>query len=175
MRAFWPSIAAGLCLAFGSTSTSAEVVPGDLMVAARALGFLEHPPTGEVTVGIVYEPSNARSNQEAEALQKMFGSGLKSGDLTLKPVLVKLDDVGRADVGVVFLTEGVGAAAMKVAEATRTKHILCITTDTAQVQSGACVMSVHSEPKTAIQVNRAAAAASGAVFTSVFRMMITEF
>ena len=153
----------------------ADVTAKDVQVMARALGFTEKPPTGEVNIGIVFAPGNAQSAKEATDLQAMLGSGLKAGNLTLKPVMVKIDEIGAAgDVGAFLLTEGVGADASKLAAATKAKQKPCITTDIPQVQSGACVMGIKSEPKVEIIVNKAAAADSGIGFAASFRMMITE-
>jgi hypothetical protein len=169
-----------LCLApfviaaFAASPARADVTAKDVQVMARALGFTEKPPTGDVTVGIVYQPSNPQSAKEAEDLQKMLGDGLKAGALVLKPLLIKIDDAAGADVGVFLLTEGVGADAAKLAAASKAKHKACITVDLPQVQNGSCAMGVKSEPKVEITVNGTLAADSGIVFAASFRMMIIE-
>lgn len=152
----------------------ADVTPKDLQVMARALGFTDKPPTGEVTIGIVYAPGNPQSAKEADDLQKLMGDGLKAGAVVLKPKLVKIDEAAGADVGAFLLTEGVGADGSKLAAASKAKQKPCVTTDIAQVQSGACVMGIKSEPKVEIIVNKAAAADNGVGFAASFRMMITE-
>jgi hypothetical protein len=155
-------------------SAQADVTPKDIQVMARALAFTEKPPTGDVAMGIVYAPGNPQSAKEAEDLQKLLGAGLQAGAMVLKPVLVKIDEVAGANVGAFLLTEGVGADASKLAAATKAQQKPCVTIDIAQVQSGACVMGVKSEPKVEIIVNKAAAADSGVSFAASFRMMITE-
>ena len=170
----------GLCLlAAGALATigpaRADITAKDVQVMARALGFTEKPPTGEVNIGIVFAPGNPQSAKEADDLKTLMGTGLKAGNLTLKPVLVKIDDLGSAgDVAAFLLTDGVGADGAKLAAATKTKQKPCVTIDMAQVQSGACVMGIKSEPKVEIVVNKAAAADSGVSFAASFRMMITE-
>jgi hypothetical protein len=153
----------------------ADITPKDVQVMARALGFTEKPPSGEVNIGIVFAPGNPQSAKEADDLKTLMGAGLKAGNLTLKPVMVKIDDLGSAgDVAAFLLTEGVGADGAKLAAATKTKQKPCVTIDIAQVQSGACVMGIKSEPKVEIVVNKTAAADSGVSFAASFRMMITE-
>jgi len=171
----------GLCLLAVGAATlptspaRADITPKDVQVMARALGFTEKPPTGEVNIGIVFAPGNPQSAKEADDLKTLMGTGLKAGNLTLKPVLVKIDDLGSAgDVAAFLLTDGVGADGAKLAAATKTKQKPCVTIDMAQVQSGACVMGIKSEPKVEIVVNKAAAADSGVSFAASFRMMITE-
>lgn len=152
----------------------ADVTDKDLQVMARALGFIEKPPTGDVVVGIVYAPGNPQSAKEAQDIQKLIGDGLKGRAVTLKPLLVKIDDVGSADVGAFLLTEGVGADGSKLAAIDKSKQKICMTVDMAQVQSGACLLGVKSEPTVEIVVNKAAAADSGVSFAASFRMMIKE-
>lgn len=152
----------------------ADVTPKDLQVMARALGFTEKPPTGDVTLGIVYAPGNAQSAKEAEDVRKLLGDGLKVGAMVLKPLLVKIDETDAANAGAFLLTEGVGAEASKLAAAVKARHIPCLTVDMTQVQSGVCAMGIKSEPKVQITVNGAAAASSGLGFAASFRMMIIE-
>jgi hypothetical protein len=44
----------------------------------------------------------------------------------------------------------------------------------AATQAGNCAVSVQSDPKVQITVNKAAASASGVSFASAFLMMVTE-
>jgi hypothetical protein len=167
--------ATGLCFLLLLSAPASAATHNDLVVAARALGFIENPPTGNVAVGIVYVAGVSSSVAQAENLQKLMGTGLKVGSLTLKPVLVKVEDLSTADVRLFFLTEGIGDNGPKVAAAVAAKRIPCITVDLEQVRNGACVIGVRSSPKVEILVNRAAAEKSGTAFPAVFRMMITEF
>lgn len=160
------------CMAL--SSTQADVVQADLLVAARALSFMRKPLVGEVRAGIVYAAENNRSSEDAQRVRKILGDGLKVGNLILKPVLVKVGELGSAQVDLLYLTEGLGDSGARVQEASRARKIPCITVDIPQVKNGTCVMGVRSLPKIEILVNRAAAAASGVEFSTVFRLMITE-
>jgi hypothetical protein len=164
---------ASCCVAFGY-SAHADVSATDLQVAARALSFMEKPLTGAVRVGIVYAPASPRSSRQAEQLRAMIGGGLKAGSVQLSPVMVKADEAAIANVDLFFLTEYVGPQDAPLSAISAARQIPCVTTDIAQVQSGTCVMGVRSRPKVEILVNRAAAAASGMNFATVFRVMITE-
>ena len=152
----------------------ADVTLTDLQVGARALSFLQKPPAGDLRVGIVYAPGNAESAREAADLQAMMEDGLKVGNVTLRPLRIKVTELASASVDFYFLTSGVAEDAARVAVLTRQKRIPCVTVDLAQVRNGACFMGVRSKPKIEILVNRAAATSSGAAFSSVFRIMITE-
>lgn len=152
----------------------AEVSAADLQILARALSFLEKPPVGEVSVGIVYSPGNAPSVREAEAVQGMLRDGLKVGNLTLKGEAVPVSQLGRVNVDLILLTGGLNEEANSVAEISRSRHLVCVTTDLAQVRKGTCLMGIRSVPKIEILVNQAVAATNGTKFSTVFRMLITE-
>jgi hypothetical protein len=154
----------------GTAPLGAAVTPTDLQVAARALSFMEKPLTGALRVGIVYAPESAQSLRQAEDIAKMLGAGFKSGNVELRPTLVKLADVPTANVDLFFMTEFVGPQPALAALKSRP----CVTTDLNQVRDGVCLMGVRSSPKVQIVVNRAAANASGITFATVFRVMITE-
>jgi hypothetical protein len=156
----------------------AAVSENEVTIAARTLGFLEKPLTGEVRVGIVVAPDDARSSRDAVALQKFMSGGLRVGGLTLKPVMVPIDGIDGIDgasVDLLFLTEGLGARASKAGAFGRAKRIPCITLDIDQVRNGNCAIGVKSNPRVEILVNRDAAAQSGVSFAGAFKMLITDF
>lgn len=150
------------------------VADSDLQVAARALSFMTNPPTGTVRVGIVFDPANPQSSADAAQLQRLMTDGFRVGNLTLQPVMVPANAVANAQVTLFFLTEGVGATG-SLGEATRTRHLPCVTVDLSKVRDGTCAIGIRSRPRVEILVNQAAAEASGIRFSTAFRMLITEF
>jgi hypothetical protein len=145
----------------------------DLGVAGRALTFLENGPTGKATLGVVFDPSKPGSVAEKNAIMAAIGGGYAAGALTLVGKPIEADDVGGASgVQALYVTAGVNYAS--VGAAAKGKKLITIGSDPACVKSGACAMGVETEPKVSITVNRATAAAVGAVFKAAFRMMITE-
>jgi hypothetical protein len=154
--------------------SAAEVSDTTLLIAARALSFLQHPLQGTVVVGIVYQPANPQSALEAQQLDAMMEDGFRAGTLVLRSRLIKLDELASSNVGLYFLTSDLGATAATLAQLNRTRHVPCVTTDIVQVRDGNCAMGVRAQPRVEILVNRAAAAASGMTFSEAFRVMITE-
>jgi len=142
----------------------------DLQVAGRALTFLENGPTGKVVLGVVFDPSKPASVSEKNAVMAAIGGGMSAGAVTLTAKPVEAGAVGGVSgVDALYVTTGVNVGA-----AAKAKKLITIGSDTACATSGACVMSVSADPKVEIVVNRAAAAAVGAVFKAAFRMMIRE-
>jgi hypothetical protein len=110
---------------------------------------------------------------EKNALMSAIGGGLQAGALTLTGKPIEAGAVGGASgVVALFVTKGVNYAA--VGGAAKAKKIITIGSDPECAPSGGCAMSVATEPKVEIIVNRGAAAAVGAVFKAAFRMMIRE-
>jgi hypothetical protein len=152
-------------------SALADVGPGDMQVLARASTFLEKPPVGDVSMGVVYSPGSAQSLREAATVQKLLDGGLTVGNLTLRAVAVPVRSWPRECPAE---TAGLNEEAQGVAALSRERHIPCVTTDLAQVQSGTCPIGIRWQPKIEILVNRAAAAANGTSFSTIFRMMVKE-
>jgi hypothetical protein len=165
-------ILAGLLLAAGPAL--GQVTPMDLQVVGRALGFLDKPLSGDIHVALVYAQNNPQSVRAAEALQAQMGDGLKVGAATLKPMLVPMTQITRSNAELFFLIPGAGDEMSALTRLVQAQHRPCFTTDIAQVRAGRCAVGISSQPRIEIIVNRAAAAASGTAFSTVFRMMITE-
>lgn len=157
-----------------TTSVHAVVTATDLQVAARALSFMEQPPSGTVRVGIVHSPTDPRSMQDAQTLRTLIGPGLRVGSMDLRAVMVPLDEIETAKIDLLFLTEHGGGLDARSAAAIAGKRLPCVTTHLDAVRNGTCLMGVQSRPKVEILVNRAVAEANGVEFATVFRVMITE-
>ena len=164
------ALTALLCSFVVAAPANAEFAAKDAQVMARVMGFMDQPPPATVKLGIVYD---AGTQKQAEALVAQLGGGLAAGKFTLVPTLVKIGDVGGANVNAVVLMAGVGGAA-KVAEITKGKKIPCFTGDVSQVKSGACLVGINTDPKVEILLNKGLAASSGISFGAAFKMMITE-
>jgi hypothetical protein len=147
----------------------------DVRIAARMLSFLEKPLTGPLRVGIVVAVDDPHSSSDAAALSKFMESGVGVTGLSLIPVLVPVEDVDRAKVDLLFLTDGVGERGSKVGDAARAEHIPCITLDIDQVRNGNCAIGIKSDPRVEILVNHDAASRSGVDFAGAFKMLVTEF
>ncbi len=144
----------------------------DVQILAKAIGFLEPPPSGTGTVAVAYDPADPASKQDAEAIAGYFGDGLKSGGATLHP---KVTDVAQlSGGGFIAVIAAAGVKIGQVNAATRALHVACITADANAVQAGQCVMSVKSAPKVEILISRAAAASSNVGFGSAFLLMAHE-
>jgi hypothetical protein len=155
-------------------ASHAAVTAKDIQVAGRVLGFITPPLSGNVKVGIVYDPANAGSAADEQALVGILGSGLAVGGVTLVPVPITIDKVASTPSDMIFLTAGLGAEGAKAGSQAAAEKIPCVTTDLAATQAGWCAVSIQSAPSVQITVNKATAATSGISFASAFMLMITE-
>ncbi len=136
------------------------------------MGFLDPAPHGG-TVGVVYAPTDPASRADAEAIISLFGAGLASGGgvVTAKAVSSAALGDGAGLIAVILATGAGEGGASAVA---RLHGMLCITAVEELVQSGHCIMAVHSQPRVEITINRAAAQTAGVSFTPAFSMLVHE-
>jgi hypothetical protein len=161
----------GIWLAGTGPATAASLTGRDLQIIAKALGFLDPAPAGG-RVAVVYEPAVAGSKEDAEAIVLLFGDGLASGGGTVTGRAIDAKSLG-GGAGFIAIILAAGAEDNGAGNA-GTRRLLSITAVDRLVQSGRCVMAVHSEPRVEITVNRAAARAAGIGFTAAFGMLVHE-
>lgn len=87
------------------------------------------------------------------------------------PAVVEQDqlDAETSYVGVIALP---GTDGPKIMALVRRQHIPCLTTDTALVEAGHCVVAVRSSPRIEVVVSNTAAHAAGLDFAAAFRLMV---
>jgi len=152
-------------------AAAASLSAKDALIIVKALGFLEPAPAGGV-VAILYGPDGA-SKTDAADIAGLFGSGLASsgGTVTAKPV----DAAGLGDgTGYIAVIVAAGGSLDAAMAATKAHNIPCVTAALADVQAGHCVMSVQTDTRVVITVNRAVAQAVGVHFAASLAMLIHE-
>ncbi len=159
---------AGLLLSVPVPAADAAVTPKDMQIIGRALTFLDPPMNGSVEVGIVYD---AASKTEAEALASQMGAGFAAGAVTLVPKLMTADAAQSSAVKVLLPMANIGAPLVKAASG---RKVLVISTDPGCIDAKSCILSIQSDPKVQITLNRSDADAAGISLAASFRMMIKE-
>jgi hypothetical protein len=149
------------------------MTPNNVLAGARSLSFLQPALSGSVTAAIVYQPGDADSEVEAQAIEHALGNGLVIGSLTLKPKRVSANALGGLiGAKVAFVTRA--ANDRQVASAAAQRSIITISSDPACAQAGLCVVSISSGPKVQISVSKAACKASNVKFGAAFLMLVKE-
>ncbi|MTJ80413.1 MAG: hypothetical protein F8N37_05260 [Telmatospirillum sp.] len=177
---FLPAVATAVALSFLSVAlpalpAAAAVTERDVLAAARALTFLEHPPRGTVDIGVAVDPADAASVKDADLIRRTIGNGLVIGDLTIHARLISRADVASSEgIGALMIAGGSMDLFREAAAVGRTRQILTVSTDPACVQAALCVMLVKSDPKVQVFVNPRVAEQDGIAFTPTFNLMIKE-
>jgi hypothetical protein len=159
--------------ALGNTADAASLSRKDLQIFAKAVGFLEPPPTGTLTVAIAYNADSADSKQDADGIAANFGDELKAGGATLKAKVVASKDLKGGGPFIAIITAA-GALNDTVSSVARDQHALCVTADSAAIAAGTCVMTVKSDPVIEIAISKAGAESSSVKFSSAFLLMAHE-
>ena len=141
----------------------------DMQTIAKAIGFVNGGPTGDVTVDIVYDSGNADSVAHADEVAGLLNGVGSKVKLTGK----KVGAAGGASSKVIFITRGAGSQYGAALDKAVANGGITVSTDSACLGSG-CVLVVKTEPSVDIQMSLAAAGKAGVEFASAFRMMITE-
>jgi hypothetical protein len=153
----------------------AAVSSKDVLAAARALTFLEHPPKGIIDVGIAVDANDPLSLQDANVIKSTIGNGLVIGDLTIHARLLNhLDANSTEGIGALLTTGGSMALFREASDVGKALKIMTITTDPACVQAALCTMLIRSDPKIQVFVNPQVADRDGIAFTQTFSLMIKE-
>jgi len=166
-------LAALVVAAWGPIQDQSPPTLQDMQVAGHVLGFQESPIAAEVVVAVVYNAADARSHDEAVALASLLGKGLSVGRLVLRPRLIEQGQLAEAvGYGAIFATIGVDESTLGTS--LKRHHVPCLTRHLEQVEHGACIVAIASEPTVSIVVNQANAASADVRFATAFRMMVRE-
>ena len=172
-RFFWPHVA---LIAAGATTAQlapAQMTSNSVLAGARTLSFLEPALSGSLIAAIVYQPGNASSEAEAQAIEHALGGGLVVGSMKLKPIRVSADALGGlAGAKVAFVTRSTNYRLIAAAAAQRS--IITISSDPACAQAGLCAVSISSGSKVQIIVSSAACKAAKVKFGAAFLMLVKE-
>ena len=143
----------------------------DVQIVTKVLGFLDPPCLGGV-VAVVFAQGSAISEADAVRVAALFGTGPNAGS-AIRAEAVSASAL-QPDEHYVAVVLAAGLAAESVSSYLRANRVLCVTGDLAQVEAGLCVLSVRSDPRVEIVLNRALAASYGIGFATAFRMLIHE-
>jgi len=172
-RSSWLYMASVLAAATTAQLALAQMTSNNVLAGARVLSFLQPAFSGSITAAIVYEPGDAGSEAEAQAIEHALGGGLVIGSLTLKPKKVSADALsGLAGAKVAFVTRAVNDR--QVASAAAQHSIITISSDPGCAQAGLCVVSISPGSKVQITVSKAACNAAKVKFGTAFLMLVKE-
>lgn len=146
----------------------ADVTSRDIEIFAKAVGFVEGGPKGNVPVAIVYNGTEASSYADAKKALGLMND-YSHGKSRFAGHLVPMGQP--VNMPIAFIMRG----AEKVASSLTRRKIITVASDPACVIAGKCVMAVQSEPKIDIFVSQAASKDAGVRFGAAFLMVVKEY
>ena len=163
-----------LVLVAGLPSQVFAVEKLDLSVGLKTLPLLTDKLSGTVTMAVVYDPANAASKSEADAVKAIADAGLEGpGGIKITAALVSTAELGKmAGAKLGFVTKG--ACTTAVSSASASNGVLTMTTDLDCVKAGKCVLGVVSQPSVEIYYSKSAAEAAKIGFAQAFSMLAKQ-
>jgi len=148
----------------------------DIKIAIHVVYFVVNPPQGRSLIGIVYDPRNKESADDAQSIFDTLSTPTVRGGAALKPVLLDIRELDDA-VGLraAIATDNMKPYFDKLSHYGRRTGTLIIATDLDCVRAAKCTVGIASSPRAEVIVSSQQAQASGIVFSEAFRMMITEY
>lgn len=167
------AMSAALCL--GVSSAHADAVnAADLKAVSNALGFLQGLPHGApITVGVVFS-SDADDQKQAAATAAMLQTIPAPNQSSFKSVLIAAKDLARTPdhLDVLLLMPDAVAQSAVIADAARKRRLMVVSTNPECLNTGCCVLMVHTQGRVRIVLDTQMADVVGANFSSVFAMMV---
>jgi hypothetical protein len=149
----------------------------DVSVGLKTLPLLTPKITGPATVAIVFDPSNAESKADADAIKAVIDGGLEApGGVKLVALMVAVGEIGKVSgAKIAILTRGAGKSAFDgLATAATAAGVLSMSTDLDCVKASKCVLGIQSKPSVDIYFSKAAADAAKLVFSPAFAMLAKQ-
>lgn len=148
----------------------------DLAVGVKTMPLLEKKIQGNATVAVVFNPADAGSKSEADAIKGIFDAGLEApGGVKLSGSLVPVSDLGKISGSrIVVLTGGLKSSFDAIAAAVNGAGALSLSTDLDCVRSNKCILGVVSKPSVEIYFSSKAAADANVSFAPAFTMLVKK-
>lgn len=145
----------------------------DIVVGLKSLPLLTNKLSGDIPMAVVYDPANAASKADAEAIKKIVDGGVDvPGGGKLSAALVGIGELSKlSGQKIAFVTPGLTSSYAAIGTAAAAGGVLTMTTDIDCVKAAKCVIGVVSAPAVTIYFSKAASEAAKIEFSSAFAML----
>lgn len=158
-----------ICLVLSSLcmvhNTYAAITEKDVQTIAKAIGFIEGAPKGDIEVAVVVDGTAGKEGAD------QFVSLGKAEKLTGK--IISPAELSSTSAKVVFIPSGISNFDAIFSAAT-SKKLITISNSDACIKAKKCAVAVNTDPKVDITVSKSAASQTGVTFGSAFKMMTKE-
>lgn len=160
----------------GSASSHAEapVSKTDASVIVKSLDYVRglRPDNGTLNVGIVYDPGNGASQQEAQVVYDLLKSMPQLEAGRLSPSLVSIHALGQHKSSqILYIARGLNDYYARIRDFSHTNHVFNISLDRGCADTGCCAVAVQTGSKVKIFLNVEAMENSGFDVDATFRYM----
>ncbi len=148
----------------------------DIDASLKALPLLINKISGDATMAIVYDPADATSKNDAQAIQSIVQAGVQiPGGGKLSTILVGINELGKLSrAKIAFLTPGITSHYDDINTATSAASILTFSTDIDCVKAAKCIIGVVTKPSVIIYYSKPAAEAAKIEFSQNFSMLVKQ-
>lgn len=148
----------------------------DLSVGMKTLPLLTTKIEGSATVGILFNPANTASIEEAKGIKAILDNGFETpGNLKLTGRLIPVNALSTiAGTKIAVLTSGLNASYDAISAAAISNNILTMSTDVSCVRANKCALGIVSKPHVEIYYSKAAADAAKVGFGEAFTMLVKQ-
>ncbi len=159
-------------LAFFETG-SAAMDRTDLTVGMKTLPLLNEKLTGTVKIAILFDPGQADSSHEAEAIKSLIDTGIDMPtDLTIDAITVPINQMEKmAGSRIAIVTPNLKRYYDAISSSADMNKTLTITTDLDCVRQDKCILGVVSKPRVEIYYSKVAAENAKITFEQAFTML----
>ncbi len=146
----------------------------DISVGIKTIALLENKIEGSATVAVVFNPVDAESQSEAQAIREVFDAGIAApGGVKFNAVLVPVNDLNKiVDSRLVVITYGLKPNYDAIAVAVNKAGALSMSADLECVKNAKCILGLVSKPSVEIYYNAKAAEAAAVRFAPAFTMLM---
>jgi hypothetical protein len=146
----------------------------DLTVGLKTLPLLNNKITGTAVAAVVFDPANAESKADADAIKAVIDGGLEApGGVKLTSLMVPVSEIAKiSGAKIAFVTKAACTDATSAAAASG--GVLTISTDIDCVKAGKSILGVVSKPSVEIYYSKAAGDAAKVGFSQAFSMLAKQ-
>lgn len=167
-----------LVLFLGSASSPAYATDHlDIVTGLNTLPFLISKISGDITMAVVYDPTNPLSKADADNIKKIVDEGIKlPGDAKLSALLVGVNQLAKLSrTQIAFLTPYLEPFRANINTATSAARILSFSTDLNCVKNSECIIGVSTKGNISVYFNKGAAESAKLEFSQEFSLLVKEF
>lgn len=129
--------------------------------------------SSELAVGIVYDPAESASNNEANAFYEAITTMSNTNTQTLKAKLIPVSDFDeQSDLDIAYVTQGFNADYSTVYNVSKEKGLFTVSSNVDCVTKKCCILSINSASGVEIYLNEITMHELGFDVSAAFKFMV---